>query len=72
VTSVVTPPALPSTFSGHTLISTIPRTDVVELAVGLKFSLVGGAVAYLSAIVPLTHQGLQASVIPTGGLEYTF
>jgi hypothetical protein len=72
VTSVVTPPALPSTFSGHTLISTIPRTDVVELAVGLKFSLVGSAVAYLSAIVPLTHQGLQASVIPTGGLEYTF
>jgi hypothetical protein len=40
--------------------------------VGLKFSFFGRAVAYVNAIVPLTHQGLQASVIPAGGLEYTF
>jgi hypothetical protein len=68
---------VPTVFSVHptsngVVTGTIPRTDVVDLAVGFKFNLFDRGVAYVNAIVPLTHQGLQASVIPTGGLEYTF
>jgi hypothetical protein len=71
-TGAIVPSAFSPTFSDHTLTYTLPRTDVVDLAVGLEFSFFGRAVAYVNAIVPLTHQGLQASVIPTGGLEYSF
>jgi len=52
--------------------SSIPRTDVVNLAVGLKASLTGYAVAFAGALVPLTSDGLRADVVPTGGVEYTF
>jgi hypothetical protein len=51
---------------------TIPRTDQVSIAPGLKFKIGDGGIAYLSAIVPLTQQGLQASVIAAVGAEYDF
>jgi hypothetical protein len=52
--------------------STLPRTDQVSIAVGLKFALWGNALGYLNAIVPLTQQGLQADVISAVGFEYSF
>jgi hypothetical protein len=52
--------------------STIPRTDQVNIAVGFKFALWGNALGYLNALVPLTHQGLQADVVPAAGVEYSF
>ena len=50
----------------------VPRSDVVDLALGVKVNLYGTAVAYASAIVPLTKDGLRADVIPSAGLEVSF
>ena len=50
----------------------MPRTDIVDLSGILKVNIYGNAIAYGGAIVPLTDDGLHASVIPVGGLEYTF
>jgi hypothetical protein len=50
----------------------VPRSDIVNLAVGLKVNPVGTLVAFGEAIMPLTHDGLRAEVIPTAGLEWTF
>ncbi len=54
------------------VVTTVPRTDVLDLAVGLKFALVGRATGFVSAIVPLTSDGLRAPVVPAGGIEYLF
>jgi hypothetical protein len=50
----------------------IPRSDIVDLAVGAKLSVAPGATAFIGAIVPITDDGLRADVIPTGGIEVTF
>src|SRR5262249_54760449 len=52
--------------------SSVPRTDVVDVAVGIKINLVGRLVGFVSGIIPLTHDGLRADIVPAGGLEYTF
>jgi hypothetical protein len=54
------------------IIAFVPRSDIVDLAVGIKVSAVGSLVAYASAIVPLTADGLRADVIPSAGLEFSF
>ncbi|HLY37873.1 MAG TPA: transporter [Candidatus Binatia bacterium] len=54
------------------IVAFVPRSDVVNLAVGVKVSIVGSAVAFANAIVPVTSDGLQAEVIPTVGAEYSF
>ena len=41
-------------------------------AAGFKLSLTNNAVAYFGAIFPLNDSGLRASVLPTGGIEYSF
>ena len=50
--------------------------NVAEACAGLRslmtFITVGAAVAFLSAIVPLTNDGLRPEVIPAGGVEVTF
>lgn len=51
----------------------VPRNDIVDLAVGFKANIVGNAVGFVSAIIPLTDDGLRvADAIPTGGIEVTF
>jgi hypothetical protein len=55
-----------------TVTAFVPRSDVVDLAVGLKVNPVGTLVGFAEAIVPLTHDGLRADVIPTAGLEWSF
>jgi hypothetical protein len=50
----------------------VPRTDIVDLSGIVKVNVYGNAIAYGGAIVPLTDDGLHASVIPVGGLEFTF
>lgn len=52
--------------------SVIPRADVLDLALGVKVSPGGRFTAFVTAIVPLTPDGLRADVIPAGGVEYTF
>jgi hypothetical protein len=62
----------PNANGSFSVTSTIPRTDQVNIAVGFKFALWGNALGYLNALVPLTHQGLQADVISAAGFEYSF
>jgi hypothetical protein len=50
----------------------VPRSDVVDFAFGVKANPVGTLVTYVSAIVPLTHDGLRAEVIPSAGIEWSF
>ncbi len=50
----------------------VPQSNVVDLATGLKLSMGEHALFYIGAIVPLTRDGLRASVIPTGGIEVGF
>jgi hypothetical protein len=52
--------------------SAVPRTDILDLAVGVKSSLAPHLIGFVTAIVPVTSDGLRADVIPTGGIEYTF
>jgi len=52
--------------------SSVPRTDIVDVAVGLKFNLFGRLVGFAEGIIPLNGDGLRADVVPTGGIEYTF
>ena len=54
------------------IISTLPRTDVVDAAIGLKYNVYGRAVVFGSAIVPLNDDGIRAPVIPAAGVEVSF
>jgi Putative MetA-pathway of phenol degradation len=48
------------------------RTDIIDIAPGLKVNLFGTAVGFFTAFVPLNHDGLRANFIPTGGVEMSF
>lgn len=54
------------------ILAFVPRSDVVDLAVGFKVNITGTAVAFANAIVPLTDDGLRAEVIPAAGIEVSF
>ena len=50
----------------------VPRSDVVDGAVGFKINIAGNAVGYLGAIVPMTEDSLRADFLPVGGIEMSF
>jgi hypothetical protein len=52
--------------------SSVPRTDTVDLAVGAKVQLFSRAAGFVSVLVPIVRDGLRASAVPVGGVEYTF
>jgi hypothetical protein len=54
------------------VVAFVPRSDVVDLAVGVKVNLIRTVVAFASAVVPLTSDGLRAEVIPAAGVEASF
>jgi hypothetical protein len=58
--------------NGTLFTTTLPRLDVVDLAVGVKVQVYGNIICFVSAIVPLTNDGPHADVIPTGGIQYGF
>jgi outer membrane putative beta-barrel porin/alpha-amylase len=58
-------------FTGQSLVA-IPRGDNVNIVPGLKFSIADRVVAFAEAIVPVTDDGLRASVLPTAGIEVGF
>jgi hypothetical protein len=72
----IVPSILPSDFiksvGASEITAFVPRSDILDLAVGVKVHLVGTGVAFASAIVPLTSDGLRADVIPAGGVEFSF
>ena len=58
--------------NGTEFTTTINRTDIVDLAFGVKVNVFGNLICFASAIVPLTEDGARASVIPVGGIQYGF
>jgi hypothetical protein len=50
----------------------VPRSDVVDGAVGFKINIAGNAVGYLGAIIPMTEDSLRADFLPVGGIEVSF
>jgi len=55
--------------SGHR--DEVARSDDVFAAPGFKFELHGSVVAFVGAVIPLTSNGVQAEVLPAGGIEFT-
>jgi hypothetical protein len=58
--------------NGTEFTTTINRTDIVDLAIGLKLNVFGNLICFATAIVPLTEDGARANVIPVGGIQYGF
>jgi len=54
------------------VVAVVPRSDLVDLAIGLKASLGNRAVVFASAIVPLTDDGLRPAVVPAAGVSISF
>lgn len=54
------------------IVAFVPRSDVVDVSVGLKVRLFGSVVAFVNVIVPATRDSLRADVIPAAGLDATF
>jgi len=48
------------------------RQNLLNLSMGTKFTVRGGAVIVINAIVPINKTGLQPDIAWTAGLEYTF
>ena len=57
---------------GNEVVDEKIRTDLVDVAFGLKSNPIGGAVVYAAAIVPVTSDGLRADVIPSVGFQWGF
>ena len=56
---------------GFDLFGVLERTDIVDLSVGLKVNPFGNFVAFASAIIPVTSDGVRADVIPAIGISYS-
>jgi hypothetical protein len=68
---------LPSDFikreTSTKIVAFVPQSNIVDVAVSLKYNVFGNAVAFVGAVVPLTNDGLRTSTaMPTGGFEWTF
>ena len=50
----------------------VPRTDLVNLAPGIRITITKHILIHLDAIIPLTQDGIRANVVPAGGIEATF
>lgn len=51
---------------------TLDRTDIVDVAVGAKFAIVGSLVGFATFIVPITDDGVRSDFVPAGGLSISF
>jgi hypothetical protein len=75
-TGQIVPTVLPSEFvkavQPDHIVAVVPQSNVINIAVGVKANPWQNLVVSLNAIVPITNDGLRASVIPAGVIEYTF
>jgi len=72
---VGTPPrGVDATFNsaGRVTSAVVPRSDFIRLIPGLKVAIADNVFAFAEAIIPVTNDGLQANVLPTGGIEFSF
>jgi hypothetical protein len=53
-------------------VATLPRTDIVDTAIGVKARFLSSGVAFLSVVLPVTRDGVRADAVPVGGVELTF
>jgi hypothetical protein len=60
------------TAGGSRVVERVPRTDVVDLHVGLKWNPVSSGFLFAGALVPLTRDGFRAEVVPTAGAQWIF
>lgn len=73
----ITPQLLPTKFvkrvTGTEIVAFVPQSNIIDIATGFKFNIAGQVVGYLSAIIPITNDGLRtSSAVPTGGIQYSF
>ena len=57
---------------GTQTVSVKTRTDIVDLAPGIKIQLMPSAVAFFQAFIPMNSDGLRTSFTPAGGIEVSF
>jgi hypothetical protein len=57
---------------GFQVTERVPRTDVVDLHVGLKWNPVRSGFVFAGALIPLTRDGFRAAVVPTVGGQWVF
>lgn len=62
--------ATPRSGGGFAISSAVPRTDVLDLAVGVKLVGPWGASGFATAIVPVTHDALRSDVTVVVGGEW--
>lgn len=69
-------PVLPSAFVRRVerdrLVAFVPRSDIIDAAIGIRLKVGERGLVFLSAIVPVTRDGLRAEVMPAGGAEIRF
>ena len=59
--------------SANNTLLEVNRTDLLDLAAGIKTALPGNGVLYVGAIIPLNDDGIRVEeAIPTGGIEFGF
>jgi len=58
--------------SAQRLVAFVPRSDVVDFAFGIRVNPLKTAVAFATAIVPITKDGLRAEAIGSAGVEVSF
>ena len=58
--------------SATRIVALVPRSDVVDLALGLKVHPCETLIGFASVIVPMTRDGLRADLMPAVGLETSF
>lgn len=64
-------PAAPAR-GGFRAVEALPRNDIVDVDVGVKWNPRGGVFVFVSALIPATPDGLRANVIPAVGVQYAF
>jgi hypothetical protein len=58
--------------SGTTTVAFVPRSDVVDIAAGLKAEVLGRWTLFAGVVVPVTDDGLRAAALPTAGVQCAF
>ncbi len=50
----------------------VPRADIVNISIGLKFGIGQSGLAYAGVLMPLTNDGVRAEFAPTAGIQFGF
>lgn len=59
-------------FKGRPIFVDIKRNDILDLAIGGRFSVADMGILFVNFLVPVNQDGLRADFVPTVGFEKTF